>query len=282
MILSIGCSHSLGPYDKNDKPINEIIDHTDLYYEPKQDWPSALYSKTNGKYKHIAMPGLGAVSYYEALKFLDDNDYLSGIDKLIVQWTNEPRLATSNNPTQMRERLEHALHGLFSTDDDFVMASSGRMPIYNITGPASLTTHVINGSLTDSKPDTKTSLFVAELISNLQTLYTHSHNAKSVFELSKTGIKDLCAKNDIQYYEFAWARSSSIGSGLSKQQGFKSVNFIADNGEYDIVKTELQKQKELHNITERLENDGGHLMPRGQDLANKIIIDFMTKQGLFE
>ena len=280
MILSIGCSHSLGPYTDTNFSINRDHDNPNNN-TPFNDWPSTLhYRLKNKKYRHIALPGMGALNYYELIQVLDEQGYLKNVTKLIVQWTNEPRLCTTLNPNIIHEKIERSGYTVFEehANEKFYMDILGGIPILNIAGPTSLVDHIVAGRITANKPNSETSLFILEMIDNLQTYYTFTHNNKNVFNLCRNEIKNICKNNNIEFYEFAWDYNASIDNELSNQNNFKSVKTITEK-DFDIVKNYISN----HNKNNRpYENSMGHYIEYGQVLANKGICEFMEKQGLFD
>lgn len=282
MILSIGCSHSAGPYDSKDKRIIA-----------KFNWPEAITQHTNEKHRHIAIPGQGIISYYEVLKHLEDHNLLSHINKLLVQHTQEPRIVTSMTPLEIYDMIVSKSgdavsdddikfkHTLFSTND----------AVMNIGSPNTLLRPMFGGRLTKNKPNFETKMFVTEMFDNLHSLLSYARNYKIIFDLVRAEIIRICERNDIQLFEFAWDWTSSHANNLTRD--YEKVHIIS-LGDFMIVKEEFMKivasnmnidyqsnRKYLRNIYDEHTNNIGHFMPAGETIAQQAIINHLKSVEFF-
>lgn len=78
--LYLGCSHSLGTYDLEDK----LVDHINSI-------PYVTSKKFNQKWKSISLPGHGIFSFAMVIEHLIQES-LFDFDNVIIQQTHEPRL----------------------------------------------------------------------------------------------------------------------------------------------------------------------------------------------
>lgn len=85
--LWIGCSHSAGTYDINDRRVttNGIPEETHKYFSNHTVW------------KSVSCSGEGLIRYSTILSYLDKHDMLRNFDNLILQLTSETRLAAYDN-----------------------------------------------------------------------------------------------------------------------------------------------------------------------------------------
>ena len=244
MILSIGCSHSVGPYDENDH-CKRV--YGDLYYNTDEDWPSLLsVTKGNTKYRHIAMPGMGMLQYYEVLKYLDENRLLDDVNTLIIQWTHEPRHVLPNNKQPLQHILETDITKMMKDDRDFVLYATRYQPCMNVFS-TSILTHIFNGKLTSKEPNTENKIFVTELISNIHEQFKGSVDDKNIQYLVKNEINRICINNNMKLFEIDWIKT--IVDGLDLYNNIQYTNSI------------------------------GHLNSLGNSKANNRIVKELKKQG---
>lgn len=282
MILGIGCSHSAGPYDSNDGRI-----------ETKADWPTAVAKHTNEKYRHIAIPGQGILSYYEVLKYLEEQDLLRQFDKLLIQLTQEPRIVTSRNPEEIYNIIVDRSRDAVSGDEKFKHTIfETDTSVLNIASPNTLFGHIFNGNLTKNKPKTETKIFIADLFDNLHSLFSYSRNYKNIFDLVYAEIVRICERNDIKLFDFAWDWSVSHANDLTRH--YKKVEIISPNSGRMIVKEEFMKvfatkldidyqsnKKWLKRIYNEHTNKIGHFTPVGEMISHEIIIKYLKSTGFF-
>lgn len=282
MILSIGCSHSAGPYDSNDKRI-----------ESKFNWPEAITQHTNEKHRHIAIPGQGIISYYEVLKHLEDHNLLSHINKLLVQHTQEPRIVTSITPLEIYDMIVSRSgdavsdddikfkHTLFNTND----------AVMNIGSPNTLLRPAFTGRLTKNKPNTSTKLFVTEMFDNIHSLFSYARGYKIIFDLVRAEIIRICERNNIELFEFAWDWSASHANDLTWD--YEKVHTISSD-DFMIVKEEFMKivasnmnidyqsnKQYLKKIYDDHTNKIGHFVPSGETIAQQAIINHLKSVEFF-
>ena len=282
MILSIGCSHSAGPYDSNDKRI-----------ESKFNWPEAITQHTNEKHRHIAIPGQGIISYYEVLKHLEDHNLLLHINKLLVQHTQEPRIVTSITPLEIYDMIV-SKSGDAVSDDDIKFKNTildTDDSVMNIGSPNTLLRPTFNGRLTKNKPNTETKLFVTEMFDNIHSLFSYARGYKIIFDLVRAEIIRICERNNIELFEFAWDWSASHANELTRD--YEKVHTIS-SGDFMIVKEEFMKivasnmdidyqsnKQYLKTIYDDHTNMIGHFVPSGESIAQKAIINYLKSVEFF-
>lgn len=282
MILSIGCSHSAGPYDSNDKRI-----------ESKFNWPEAITQHTNEKHRHIAIPGQGIISYYEVLKHLEDHNLLSHINKLLVQHTQEPRIVTSITPLEIYDMIV-SRSGDAVSDDDIKFKHTildTDDSVMNIGSPNTILRHAFNGRLTKNKPNTETKLFVTEMFDNIHSLFSYARGYKIIFDLIRAEITRICERNNIELFEFAWDWSASHANDLTWD--YEKVHMIS-SGDFMIVKEEFMKivasdmdidyesnKQYLKTIYDDHTNKIGHFVPSGETIAQQAIINHLKSVEFF-
>jgi hypothetical protein len=245
MILSIGCSHSVGPYDENDVGQR---DSGGLYYKTGEEWPSVISNMYNTKYRHIALPGMGMLQYYEVLRYLNENKLLDDIDTIIIQWTHEPRYILPNNKQTLQYMLETDITKMMKSNEEFVLFSALYEPCMNIFATSFLD-KIFSGMLTSSIPNTETKLFVTDLMSNITDLFESGTDNKNIEYLVKNEINRICKNNNIKLFQFNWIDT--------------------------IVKT-----LDIYNTTDYT-NNIGHLNYLGNKKANGLILRELKQQGLF-
>lgn len=286
MILSLGCSHSNGPYYEND--MNDL-DH--------DSWPKMLAKRVNEKYRHIAAPGNGILTYYEILKQLEEQNLLHLVDKLLIQHTQELRIIISYpDPNDIYEEIENKVFDMFTTNSElpFIFTVLEQGTVMNLCSTTSLTSKIFEGVITESKPDTKTKLFITEMFQNLHSLLGHNKNGQNIFNLTHAEIIRMCERNNIKLYEFAWD-----WSGTLQYESTKHLNYyvpIVHNDKFFILKEfftrRLAKEakidynkknsKTLENMFENYLNFNGHFLLSGEIISHEIIVDILNKQGFFD
>ena len=279
MILSIGCSHSNGPYNKRDSHVN-----TD-------SWPQTVTKNTDEKHRHISMPGQGILSYYEVIKYLEEQDALSHIDKLLIQYSQEPRVVVSENPEEIYSNIVKQSVDAVS-DNEHIRFSEPKYKhtcittltsVYNNANPNTILTHFFSGRLTEVKPKSETKIIVAELFNNLHSLFSYSRNYKNIFDLTRLELIRICERNNIKLFEFAWDWSTSHTNEHTKE--FEKVQIIRP-GDFMIVKEEFMKKradilnidymsnkKQLRSDWDRHTNNIGHMMPDGEKIVQQVIVE---------
>lgn len=282
MILSIGCSHSAGPYDLKD---NKILS--------KDNWPQAVSKQTDEKYRHIALPGHGLLSYYEVLKYLDEQGQLSHINKLLIQHTQEPRLVTAINPPSIFDEIVKRSVDAISDDDIKFKHTIIDPPgsVLNIGSPNTLFSPTFLGELTKNKPSSETKLFIVELFGNLHSLFSYARFYKNIFDLTRAEIIRICERNDIKLFEFAWDWSGSHTNDMTWD--YEKVNTISKDN-YMIVKDEFMKsiasdlnidyhrnEDKLKKLFDSYTNKIGHFGKQGEAIAHKVIIKYLKSTGIF-
>lgn len=245
MILSIGCSHSIGPYDENDVGQR---DSGGLYYKTGEEWPSHISALHGKKHRHIALPGMGMLQYYEVLKYLNENKLLDDVDTIIIQWTHEPRYILPNNNQTLRHMLETDITKMMKGNEDFALYAAFYEPCMNIFA-TSVLDKIFSGMLTSRIPNTETKLFVTELMANITDLFKSGIDNKNIEYLVKNEINRICRNNNIKLFQFDWIDTVN-----------KSLD-IFNNAQYT--------------------NSIGHLNYIGNRKANKKIIQELKQQGLF-
>jgi hypothetical protein len=245
MILSIGCSHSCGPYDENDLGPR---DSGGIYYTEGEEWPSIVSTMHNQKHRHIALPGMGMLQYYEVLRYLDENKLLRDVNNLIIQWTHEPRHILPSHNHTLKGALEKDITKMIRDDKDFALYSLLYEPCMNIYS-TSILSHIFNGKLTSKKPNTEIKLFVTELMSNMNEQFKNSVDNKNIQYLVKNEINRICKKNCIQLFQINWIEDV--------------VNIL-----------------DIYNNTQYT-NSIGHLNSLGNRKAINRIIRVLKQQGLF-
>lgn len=245
MILSIGCSHSCGPYDENDLGPR---DSGGIYYTEGEEWPSVVSTMHNQKHRHIALPGMGLLQYYEVLKYLDENRLLDAVNTVIIQWTHEPRYILPNNNQTLQNMLETDITKMMKGSEKFALYAALYEPCMNIFA-ASFLDKIFDGKLTSNIPNTETKLFVTELMSNITDLFKQGTDSKNIEDLVKKEITRICDSNSINTLYFDW-----------KETVINSLD-IYNNTEYS--------------------NRYGHLNPLGNRKAINRIVRELKQQGLF-
>lgn len=245
MLLSLGCSHSLGPYDSEDSCERQL---SGLHYNISDDWPSHVAQQYSGKYRHIALPGRGMLTYYEVIKYLHEHKLLEDVDKLVIQWTHEPRLVLPNKDDDI---LYSNLKLMMESYDSFVLNKIAIEPCINIFA-MSLIDNALSGNITTVKPDTSTKIFLTEMMNSLWNGYKDSVDVKNINHLIKKEIKNICNENNIAFYDFCWIKKINNRNGLD----------LDNNIEYT--------------------NNYGHLNSVGNKKAVKLILEELGSQGLFD
>lgn len=282
MILSIGCSHSAGPYDSNDKRI-----------ESKFNWPEAITQYTDEKHRHIAIPGQGILSYYEVLKHLEDHNLLSHINKLLVQHTQEPRIVTSITPLEIYDMIVSKSGDAVSDDDTKFKHTilDTNDAVMNIGSPNTILRPAFTGRLTKNKPNTSTKLFVTEMFDNIHSLFSYARGYKIIFDLVRAEIIRICERNNIELFEFAWDWSASQANDLTWD--YEKVHTISSD-DFMIVKEEFMKivasnmnidyesnKQYLKTIYDDHTNKIGHFVPSGETIAQQAIINYLKSVEFF-
>lgn len=279
MIVSFGCSHSVGPYTKDDRPVRRNSPNISLNMSSEKfdDWPSVLSERfTETKYRHYAVPGHGALMYYQLLKKIEELGLINQVQKLIIQWTHELRLTSTDNPTEYDKNWTKVITSSFKSDSEFMISTQyGRL--YNFHAPGSLTQHFADGALVETKPKKSSVVDVSYFLENLSCLHSFTHQPKIIFDLVRNDIIRMCEEYDIKFYEFAWDESRSTNSNLTKERELERIHIVHDK-DFDVVsKKILQKGYDYDSMLNR----GGHVKEDSQHIVNKTIIEFMEKQGLF-
>lgn len=282
MILSLGCSHSAGPYDLKD---NKILS--------KDNWPQAVSKHTQEKYRHVALPGQGILSYYEVLKYLDEQQQLIHINKLLIQHTQEPRLISSIKPSNIIDSIvEEAVNAVSDDGLNFkhtIIDNKGL--ILNIGSPNTLFDSIFHGNLTKDKPNSETKLFITELFDNLHSLFSYARFYKNIFDLTRAEIVRICERNNIKLFEFAWDWSASHTNDMTWH--YEKVHTISSS-DYMIVKEEFMKsiandlntdyhrnEDSLRKLFDSYTNKIGHFGEQGEAIAHKVIIDYLKSVEFF-
>ena len=281
MIISFGCSHSVGPYTDDDRPLrrNSPNIFLNMSTEKFTDWPSVVSDKLPEiKYRHFALPGHGALMYYQLLKNIEELGLINQVEKLIIQWTHELRLTSTDNPTEYNKNWTKVITASFKSDSEFMISTQyGRL--YNFHAPGSLTQHFADGVLTSTgkKPRQSSILDVSYFLENLSCLHSFTQQPKIIFDLIRNDIIRMCEKYNIELYEFAWDESRSTNSTLTRERELERIHIVHDK-DFDVVsKKVLQKGYDYDSMV----NKGGHVKEDGQHIVNSTIIEFMEKQGLF-
>lgn len=279
MIVSLGCSHSIGPYTKDDRPVNRGQNASDIVVSSQKfsDWPSIISNKLPEKiYRHFAVPGHGALTYYKLIKRMEEQGLLNKIEKLIIQWTHEIRLTSNENPTQYDNVWNSLIEESFDSNREFVFSIQyGK--VFNYHAPFSLIEHYMQGTLTERKPSKSNVLDVSVLLENLMCLHSFTQQPKIIFDLIRSDIIRMCENYNIQFYEFAWDSVSSTNNNITRERKLERIHTIGEDN-FDIVsKRLLQNGVDYDSML----NNGGHVKEGSQHIVNNMIIEFMEKQGLF-
>ena len=243
MILSIGCSHSIGPYDENDIGSR---DSGGIFYTEGDEWPSIVSTIHNQKHRHIALPGMGMLQYYEVLRYLDENKLLRDVNNLIIQWTHEPRHVLPSHNQTLKDALEKDITKMIKADKDFALYSLLYEPCMNIHS-TSILSHIFNGKLTSKKPNTEIKLFVTELMSNITEQFKGSVDDKNIQYLVKNEINRICKKNCIQLFQIDWIET--VVNTLDTRNNTQYTNSIGHLNS-------LGNQKAINRILRELKNQG--------------------------
>ena len=296
MILSFGCSHSMGPYDKNDRH-PRFLD-ADVGTEVREDWPSRVYlelKKHNPDimYRHISLQGFGILTYVRLLEYMNDHCMLNQIDKLLIQVTHELRLCISTHEEfidnqRFCEKYTSSLTRKFK-NDPFVFTKH-TIPLYNMGSYHSFLNHAfMTNEFTKRKPSSAEKLRILEFTENVLSYFSISENPNIIFNLCLNRIKELCKINDIEYYDFAWAQGGSKESKTTEHLKNKPLvtkkdfkNVLKDDMIESIMKEKnIPKRTADNYFFNTLHNPHGHFMEDGEKMAQDFILKYLYEDGFF-
>ena len=299
MILSIGCSNSLGPYDKKDR--NDRFNLSDISTDVLNDWPSVVFKTIREndktvKYRHIAVPGSGILAYCNMLEYMHSRGKLEHVSKLLIQHTSELRLNVTTDKLFLTNEkyLEQITSLLDDKSEDFILSKHKvDSPIVTSASTIADMLQGNRGKFYDKEPSTETKLFTTEFMDNVLSYMGLGPYFHLIFDLCRNRIKQICDINDIKLYEFAWTTTKPmVNTEVRKKTGLFPVNIISSDGDMPVLKTRianiiqkeqtLTEQESYDYIEDFLCNSIGHLMLEGETLSHPIIIDILDELEFFK
>ena len=212
-ILSIGCSHSVGPYNSNDRALRDA--NSIAKNMPYKDFPSKIYKeliKQNKKFKfrQVSIPGQGILSYLKVLEYYNSKDKLSQFDKLIIQHTHELRIPLYVgddyiNEEQFCEFFSEAFDLDNIPDSFYFVKSHGSCNMLSTQGFIPQTVH--EKSVSKHTANTETLLYLLDYHENLVSYFSFNGYDRMIVNNALHRIKEICKINNIKLYDFQWDRS---------------------------------------------------------------------------
>lgn len=238
-IISFGCSHSMGYYDTND--------YNNILYA----WPKSVYEKCKNVnyFFHIALPGHGVIDYCYLLTKLDKDGILKNTDKIIVQYTSEPRCVFYHHPLIIEKFYKNEIRSYFDGDitepyqivstKDFFKKKYDKDDVpfpLNIAG-TSIFKYILDNNNTR----------IAEKFDAMISAFAPSSTVVQAVRLSYEKIHQLAKKNNIELYEFLWPGMTTdienkihiVDKNISDYNKFKNSNGHANKEGHEIIKNNI-------------------------------------------
>ena len=265
--LWIGCSHSSGIFDSNDKrqylpaPKNNI---------PLPGLPSEISYEYNNwnNWKIISAPGQGIIEFSSIMTYLHYSDLLD-FDNVIIQNTNEPRIVSFDYKSEnqkfkyLKEYIEQdnneRLWPYYRYDSDYTHQEDFKMT-FNMH-PVSLFSRYQNYF---KDINTKTTfLEIAEEISS-----SVKHSTFGYLQMAYDNILEITRKRNINFYTFCWENiQSSYGNYYSED--YKQYDIFNGHGLCEIIS----------NFRENCHIESRHPNKKAIELAVPAIIDALKQKG---
>ena len=266
--LWIGCSHSAGTYDINDKNINQ-------YGIPNVVGKSFDYDN----WKIVACPGHGIIEFSNIVTELYYNDLLN-FDNIIIQLTTEPRLIGLEKDherlkyRQLFKYIQNDTHrpkgnSIYRLDSDISHPYDFKMA-FNMH-PVSL-----YELYKDSFPENRSYKIDNALVQMTQSIYESlSGVLVPTMRQSYKNIVDICTKENINLYTFSYVYGETFSGQLyrylPKKFNYKKYDILDGKGLYE-TSTVAERKHYYH-------PENHHPMEGAVINKSKVIIDALKEHG---
>lgn len=305
MILTIGCSHSLGEYYKNDNLVNFASIENGVCTNQTTSWSYAIHHRTSKTVRHLGLIGQGIISYLHCLQQLEKHNLLVDVDTLVVQYTQEPRIISHNTETRVAEDFfDNKIIRFINLGFENNYEHLGHLSIMPMDYPNSLSPynhsshtiipHVLNGKFNENKLSTHDKLLLSETLTNMIDRTLGTYNYKIIFDSVKNEIIRLCERNNIRFFDFAWTNSKYSRVTESGKLDTKNPQhvIISDEENFTVKRSMIEYIQKNYNIDSyedaRKEyetvwtNRSEHQLKTANRVSNKLIMVELARQGLFD